>query len=115
MWIRSDWAYVPQLKEASSLSGGEQTLKAVKKAFSERAGILFLDEPTANMDQENRQWLIHQLRRYRGTVIVVSHDRYFLNQVVNHIWLLAEQTITPYVGNYQAFEEVRKREHEQQE
>ncbi|MGT2799837.1 ribosomal protection-like ABC-F family protein [Streptococcus marmotae] len=115
VWIRSDWAYVPQLKEASSLSGGEQTLKAIKKALSQRAGILFLDEPTASMDQENRQWLIHQLRRYKGTVIVVSHDRYFLNQVVDHIWLLAEQTITSYVGNYQAFEEARKKDREQQE
>lgn len=112
--LRSDWAYVPQLKEISGLSGGEQTLKAVKQALSERAGILFLDEPTANMDEENRNWLIHQLQRYRGTVIVVSHDRYFLNQVVHHIWLLSEQTVHHYEGNYQAFEEVRERERKQQ-
>lgn len=108
-----DVAYVPQLKEDEALSGGEIVLSAVKRALAQRASFLILDEPTANLDWENQQWLIYQLRRYRGCLLVVSHDRAFLDRLVDEIWVLDEGRLVTYQGNYSQVESQREQERQQ--
>ncbi|MBY5033857.1 ATP-binding cassette domain-containing protein [Streptococcus gallolyticus] len=111
--VMQDFAYLPQIKEETALSGGEQILQALKKALAQKPRLLLLDEPTANLDMENRLWLIHQLRKYRGSLLVVSHDRDFLNQIVTKIWYLEHQTIRQYQGNYDQCTEERQAERSQ--
>ncbi|HEM6007709.1 TPA: ABC-F family ATP-binding cassette domain-containing protein [Streptococcus suis] len=106
--VKADWAYVPQLQERSSLSGGEQVWKSIQEAFAQRPQLLIMDEPTANLDQEHQEKLIKQIKRYRGSLLVVSHDRHFLNQIASHIWHLEEGSIQVYTGNYEAFVESRR-------
>lgn len=106
--VKADWAYVPQLQERSSLSGGEQVWKSIQEAFAQRPQLLIMDEPTANLDQEHQEKLIKQIKRYRGSLLVVSHDRHFLNQIASHIWHLEEGKVQVYLGNYEAFVESRR-------
>ncbi|MFU2163814.1 ABC-F type ribosomal protection protein Vga(F) [Streptococcus pluranimalium] len=106
--VKADWAYVPQLQERSSLSGGEQVWKSIQEAFAQRPQLLIMDEPTANLDQEHQEKLIKQIKRYRGSLLVVSHDRHFLNQIASHIWHLEEGKVQVYTGNYEAFVESRR-------
>lgn len=113
--VKADWAYVPQLQERSSLSGGEQVWKSIQEAFAQRPQLLIMDEPTANLDQEHQEKLIKQIKRYRGSLLVVSHDRHFLNQIASHIWHLEEGTIQVYPGNYEAFVESRRARREGQQ
>ncbi|HEM5171223.1 TPA: ABC-F family ATP-binding cassette domain-containing protein [Streptococcus suis] len=113
--VKADWAYVPQLQERSSLSGGEQVWKSIQEAFAQRPQLLIMDEPTANLDQDHQEKLIKQIKRYRGSLLVVSHDRHFLNQVASHIWHLEEGSIQVYTGNYEAFVESRRARREGQQ
>lgn len=113
--VKADWAYVPQLQERSSLSGGEQVWKSIQEAFAQRPQLLIMDEPTANLDQEHQEKLIKQIKRYRGSLLVVSHDRHFLNQIASHIWHLEEGTVQVYLGNYEAFVESRRARREGQQ
>ncbi|HEL1652324.1 ATP-binding cassette domain-containing protein [Streptococcus suis] len=113
--VKADWAYVPQLQERSSLSGGEQVWKSIQEAFAQRPQLLIMDEPTANLDQEHQEKLIKQIKRYRGSLLVVSHDRHFLNQIASHIWHLEEGSIQVYTGNYEAFVESRRARREGQQ
>lgn len=113
--VKADWAYVPQLQESSSLSGGEQVWKSIQEAFAQRPQLLIMDEPTANLDYEHQEKLIKQIKRYRGSLLVVSHDRHFLNQIASHIWHLEEGTIQVYPGNYEAFVESRRARREGQQ
>lgn len=113
--VKADWAYVPQLQERSSLSGGEQVWKSIQEAFAQRPQLLIMDEPTANLDQEHQEKLIKQIKRYRGSLLVVSHDRHFLNQITSHIWHLEEGKVQVYLGNYEAFVESRRARREGQQ
>ncbi|HFR3900595.1 TPA: ATP-binding cassette domain-containing protein, partial [Streptococcus suis] len=113
--VKADWAYVSQLQESSSLSGGEQVWKSIQEAFAQRPQLLIMDEPTANLDQEHQEKLIKQINRYRGSLLVVSHDRHFLNQIASHIWHLEEGSIQVYTGNYEAFVESRRARREGQQ
>ncbi|EFR31379.1 ribosomal protection-like ABC-F family protein [Eremococcus coleocola] len=98
--INSKFAYLPQLKPVSTMSGGQQTLSELQKSFESNAPILILDEPSTNLDQYWRQWLIDQLKVYSGTLIMASHDRTLLNQTVYQIWELDQGKLTTYHGNY---------------
>lgn len=113
--VKADWAYVPQLQERSSLSGGEQVWKSIQEAFAQRPQLLIMDEPTANLDQEHQEKLIKQIKRYRGSLLVVSHDRHFLNQIASHIWHLEEGKVQVYLGNYEVFVESRRARREGQQ
>lgn len=113
--VRGEVAYVPQLKEISSQSGGEQVRAYLLAAFRQRADLLILDEPSTNLDQEGIAWLIQQLRRFRGTLLMVSHDRYFINQLATKIWYLDAEAIKVYAGNYNDFEQVQLEERSNQE
>ncbi|MGT2935597.1 ATP-binding cassette domain-containing protein [Streptococcus castoreus] len=95
--------YVPQLKISHQQSGGETVMSYLKAAFQQKAPLLILDEPSSHLDRANRQWLVHQLDRYRGTVLIASHDRYLMNQVCQKIWSIEDKTIKVYKGNYDAY------------
>ena len=90
-------------KLAGVLSGGEQTRLRLARLLLERPDLLILDEPTNHLDLETMEWLENYLKAYRGAVLVVSHDRYFLDSVCTRIWELRGKTITTYRGNYSAY------------
>lgn len=102
-------------KKAGVLSGGEQTRLRLARLLLERPDILILDEPTNHLDLETMEWLESYLKTYRGAVLVVSHDRYFLDAVCTRIWELAGKTILTYKGNYSSYLPQREAADERQQ
>jgi len=101
-----DW-----MKPCSSFSGGWKMRVAIAGLLVSSPDILLLDEPTNHMDTESLEWLENWLRKYRGTLAVISHDRYFLDKVVWEIAEIHEQKISFYKGNYSFYlKEKGKRE-----
>ena len=90
-------------RTASSFSGGEQTRILLARALVREPDFLILDEPTNHLDIGMVEWLEGFLREFTGALLVISHDRYFLDQVSTEIWLLANCTLTSYRGNYSDF------------
>ena len=90
-------------KRAGVLSGGEQTRLRLAGLLLRQPDILILDEPTNHLDIETMSWLESYLKTCRGAVLVVSHDRYFLDAVCTKIWELRGKTIQVYKGNYSAY------------
>lgn len=91
-------------KKIKVLSGGEKSRVALAKALTADANFLVLDEPTNHLDMASVNILIQALQQYEGTLIVVSHDRYFLDHVANKIWFIENKEIKEYPGTYQEFE-----------
>lgn len=87
----------------SQLSGGEKTTVILGKILLQNPDILLLDEPSNNLDFDSMEWLEKYLKEYKGTVIVVSHDRYFLDTVVTRIIEIEAMKAESYDGNYTAF------------
>lgn len=87
-------------KEISDLSGGEKSRVALIKLMMSRANFLLMDEPTNHLDIDSKEVLEDALLNYDGTVLVISHDRYFLNKVANKILDLSKDGIAEYLGNY---------------
>ncbi|MBQ9265166.1 MAG: ABC-F family ATP-binding cassette domain-containing protein, partial [Clostridia bacterium] len=107
---------------AELLSGGELTRLCLAKLLLQKPDLLLLDEPTNHLDLAALDWLEHYLSEYRGTVVVVSHDRYFLDHVCTHITELLLGTAEQYEGNYSKYMkeraerfEIRMRAWEQQQ
>ncbi len=92
-------------KKIKVLSGGEKSRVALAKALTADANFLVLDEPTNHLDMASVNILIQALQQYEGTFIVVSHDRYFLDNVANKIWFIENKEIKEYPGNYKEFDE----------
>ncbi len=92
-------------KKIKVLSGGEKSRVALAKALTADANFLILDEPTNHLDMASVNILIQALQQYEGTIIVVSHDRYFLDNVANKIWFIEDQKIKVYPGTYVEYEE----------
>ncbi|MGT2742669.1 ribosomal protection-like ABC-F family protein [Streptococcus plurextorum] len=109
-----DFAYVPQLKITSQQSGGEQAMELLREAVRQKPSLLILDEPTANLDRDNRRWLIKALQGYRGSLLVVSHDRDFLNQVTTITWYLENSSIRVYQGAYAEALKQRQKDRDKQ-
>ena len=86
-----------------TLSGGERTICSLVRLLLISPDILILDEPTNHLDLKRIEWLENYLKSYKGTVVVVSHDRYFLDKVVNKVILLTKRGIEEYFGNYTYF------------
>lgn len=99
--INGRFIYVPQLVvDDSNRSGGENMMQRINESLNNQPDILVLDEPTANLDMTHQNWLIKRLSHFYGTLIVISHDSYFLNHTIQKIWALHEQQVTAYNGNY---------------
>jgi len=95
-------------KLVSVLSGGEKSRLALCKLFLEQGNLLLLDEPTNHLDAETRGVLEEALQEYDGTVLVVSHDRYFLDKIVSKIAELTAQGLSLYEGDYTGFKEFKQ-------
>ncbi len=85
------------------LSGGEKTRLAIAKLLLEEPELLVLDEPTNHLDFRTLSWLEEYLKDYKGAIFVISHDRYFLDKIVDNIFELSRQKIDAYKGNYSAY------------
>ena len=92
-------------KKIKVLSGGEKSRVALAKALTADANFLVLDEPTNHLDIASVNILIQALQQFEGTFIVVSHDRYFLDNVANKIWFIEDQQIKQYPGTYAEYDE----------
>jgi len=99
-------------RPAGALSGGQKTRAALAQVLAGTPELLLLDEPTNHLDTEGLDWLQDVLRRYRGTILLVSHDRYFLDQVVTRILELENGRIREYPGNYTAYARQKQAERE---
>src|SRR5699024_3366850 len=94
----------PQIKNTNiRKSGGEITQVYLQSAFNESQGLLLLDEPTTHLDYERISWLEKNLHDFLGAVLIVSHDRTFLDQLCTEIWEVKDATITVYKGNYSEY------------
>ena len=90
-------------KHVNTLSGGQKTRVSLGKLLLSRPDIIMLDEPTNHLDMDSIAWLETFLMNYQGAVIIVSHDRYFLNRVVTKIVEIDQGNVTTFTGNYTAY------------
>lgn len=95
-------------KRVSDLSGGERGRLSLAKLMLSEANFLILDEPTNHLDIASKEILESALNRYEGTVLFVSHDRYFINRTATRILNLTEQKIVNYIGNYDYYLEKKE-------
>lgn len=93
----------PTDRVISTLSGGEKTRLALAKLLLEEPNLLILDEPTNHLDFETLMWLEDYLKSYKGAIIIVSHDRYFLNKVCTRICEIEQGRLTSYRGDYSSY------------
>ncbi len=87
----------------STMSGGEKTRLALAKLLLENPDVLILDEPTNHLDFATLQWLEDYLSTYKGAIIIVSHDRYFLDKITGYIWELQDKEVERFTGNYSKY------------
>ena len=97
------------------LSGGQRTRALLGKLLLSDSNLLIFDEPTNHLDIEAIQWLEGYLKNYEGAVLLVSHDRYFIDQVCNQIWEMSRAGFETYRGNYSAYLEQRQSRWERQQ
>lgn len=95
-------------KKINTLSGGERTRLALAALLLEKPALLILDEPTNHLDIGTLKWLEQYLSSYKGSIIIVSHDRYFLDQSVNRIFEIEHHKLRAYEGNYSSFSEKKR-------
>ena len=101
-------------KKISEFSGGQRTKIAFLKLILSKPDILLLDEPTNHLDIKAIEWLEKYLKNYKKAVVVVSHDRMFLDRIVNKVYEIEYGTMTLYKGNYKDFERQKKENYEKQ-
>ena len=95
-------------EDYETLSGGQKTRKRLEEILQERPDLLILDEPTNHLDIGSIQWLEKVLKRYDGAVLLVSHDRYFLDRIVTKVIDLERGKVRMYQGNYSAYAEKKR-------
>lgn len=99
----------------SSLSGGEKTRLAMAKLLLEQPDLLILDEPTNHLDFKTVMWLEEYLASYKGALLVVSHDRYFLDKLVTQVWEIERHKLFQYPGNYTKYKALKAERREAQQ
>lgn len=102
-------------KQISTLSGGQKTRVALARLLLQSPDVIMLDEPTNHLDLGSIRWLENYLTNYRGTVIIVSHDRYFLDRTVTKVIEIENASATFFTGNYTVYAEKKKALREQQQ
>jgi energy-dependent translational throttle protein EttA len=105
----------PAEADVSTLSGGERRRVALCRLLLEKPDLLLLDEPTNHLDAESVAWLEHTLRDYAGTVMIVTHDRYFLDNVTGWILEIERGRGYPFEGNYSSWLEQKRKRLQQEE
>lgn len=95
----------------SQLSGGQKTRALLARLLLEDPDLLILDEPTNHLDIQALEWLEGWLRGFRGALLLVSHDRYFMDSIADHVWELAFGRLEEYRGNYSAYTQQRDERH----
>lgn len=90
-------------KKVKVLSGGEKSRLSLSKMLVSPSNFLLLDEPTNHLDIQSREILLEALKNYSGTFLVISHDRYFIDQLVNKVWYVEDGKVETYLGNYSDF------------
>src|SRR5690625_2267463 len=107
---------LPQLKNTrTTKSGGEITQEYLNRSIAKKTDILFADEPTTNLDMEHIEKLDNQFSKWQGAIVIVSHDREFLDSQCSLIWELEEGKLTEYKGNYSDYASQKNLEIRQQE
>ncbi|MDO5344892.1 MAG: ABC-F family ATP-binding cassette domain-containing protein [Lachnospiraceae bacterium] len=101
-------------RQVDTLSGGQKTRVALGKLLLSEPDIILLDEPTNHLDMNSIAWLETYLQNYKGTVIIVAHDRYFLNRVVTKVIEIDQGHVMTFLGNYTAYAEKKKQLRENQ-
>lgn len=96
----------------SSLSGGQRTRLALAKLLLTKPKLLILDEPTNHLDIETLNWLENYLKNYDGAILIVSHDRYFLDQVVSIVYEVSRHHVTKFTGNYSSYLDQKAKNYE---
>ncbi|AWE08900.1 multidrug ABC transporter ATP-binding protein [Lysinibacillus sp. 2017] len=99
-------------KPIQSLSGGQRTRLALAKLLLSKPDLLILDEPTNHLDIETLSWLESYLKGYDGAILIVSHDRYFLDQVVSIVYEVSRTKVSKYVGNYSGYLDEKAKNYE---
>lgn len=94
---------VPTHTDFCNLSGGERLKLRLAHGFSKESDLLLLDEPTNHLDEQSTQLLIEQIKNYKGSIILVSHDRYFLDKVATKIWSIEGTKVFEQKGNYSSY------------
>lgn len=108
-------AYLPQLEQSEEGSAGEAVRNRLRQLLAGPADILLLDEPSANLDFKQQEWLLSYLKRTKKTLIIASHDEILLETIPTTIWALDEGQLTVYPGNYAAYKKALDVERMQQE
>ena len=91
-----------------NMSGGEKLKARLARGFAVEADILLLDEPTNHLDERSMKLLQQQIKKYKGTIVLVSHDRYFLDSVTTKIWSIESRKLIEHKGNYSSYMEARE-------
>ncbi len=111
-----DIGYMKQATEylnvGENLSGGERTKKLLTQLLYSKKDFLVLDEPTNHLDYEGVKWLIKQIKSFKGAVVIISHDRFFLDECIDCIMEIEEGKIINYEGNYTFYREEKRRRYE---
>lgn len=97
--------YVSQIHQVSTLSGGQQSFQILKDSFLRSPDILLLDEPTNHLDIDTKHALIELIKNFKGAIICVSHDVWFLEQITNRLWIINDGKIRTFTGSYKEYKQ----------